>query len=81
MGISCALALRATVSTMIMKTAPKLMEALGLPEHIEPKLVIAIGKPAETVVLTEAVDGKTTYYRDENDVHYVPKRPLEEILL
>ena len=61
--------------------APKMMEALGLPEHIEPKLIIAIGKPAETVVLTEAADGKTTYYRDENDVHYVPKRPLEEILL
>ena len=61
--------------------APKMMEALGLPEHIEPKLVIAIGKPAEKIVLTEASDGKTTYYRDENDTHYVPKRPLEEILL
>lgn len=54
---------------------------LNLPEHIEPKLVIALGKPAEEVVLTEAEDGKTTYYRDENGVHYVPKRPLDEILL
>jgi len=43
--------------------------------------VIALGKPAETVQLVEAVDGKTTYYRDENGVHYVPKRPLEDILL
>lgn len=59
----------------------KLKEALSLPEHIDPKLVVAIGKPAETVVLTDAIDGKTTYYRDENGVHYVPKRPLEEILL
>ena len=60
---------------------PKLKEALNLPENIEPKLVIALGKPAETIVLTEAADGKTTYYRDENGVHYVPKRPLDEILL
>lgn len=54
---------------------------LDLPEHIDPKLVIALGKPAETVVLTEATDGKTTYYRDENGVHYVPKRKLEDIFL
>lgn len=61
--------------------AAALQEALGLPEHIDPKLVIAVGKPAETVVLTEASNGQTTYYRDENGVHYVPKRPLEEIVL
>lgn len=58
-----------------------LKQLLSLPEHIDPKLVIALGKPAEEVVLTEAVDGKTTYYRDENGVHYVPKRPLGEIIL
>lgn len=60
---------------------PKLKETLSLHEDIEPKLVIALGKPAETIVLTEAKDGSTTYYRDENGVHYVPKRPLEEIVL
>jgi len=59
----------------------KLKETLALPENIEPKLVIALGKPAETIVLTEAKDGNVSYYRDENDVHYVPKRPLNEILL
>lgn len=58
-----------------------LKELLSLPEHIEPKLVIALGKPAETIVLTDAEDGKTTYYRDENGVHYVPKRKLDDILL
>ena len=58
-----------------------LKQLLNLPEHIDPKLVIALGKPAEEVVLTEAVDGNVTYYRDDNDVHYVPKRPLSEILL
>lgn len=57
-------------------------EGLGLPEHLHPMLVVALGKPAETVILTEVgEDGKTAYYRDENDVHYVPKRALEELLI
>lgn len=58
----------------------KIQSLLGLPEQIVPSLVIGLGKPTETVVLTET-DGDTGYYRDENDVHYVPKRKLEDILL
>ena len=54
---------------------------LSLPEGIVPKLVLALGKPDETIILTEAESGNITYYRDEENVHYVPKRPLEEILL
>ena len=26
-------------------------------------------------------DGSTTYYRDAEDIHYVPKRTLREIVL
>lgn len=56
-------------------------ETLDLAEGMEPVLVIALGKPAETVVLTEAGDdGSIAYFRDENDVHYVPKRRLEDII-
>ena len=45
-------------------------------------LLVALGKPDETIVLTEVgEDGSTDYYRDENDVHYVPKRRLQDILL
>ncbi len=54
---------------------------LGLPSHLAPVLVLGLGVPEETVVLTEAQDGNTKYYRDENDVHYVPKRPLSEIII
>lgn len=54
---------------------------LALPETLTPLLVIALGKPDETVVLTEAEEGAVRYYRDENNVHYVPKRPLDEIIL
>ncbi len=57
-------------------------KAFALPETILPQLVMAFGKPAETIVLVEANKGENVkYYRDENDVHYVPKRKLEDILL
>ena len=60
----------------------RLSAALELPAHIVPLLIVAFGKPDETVVLTEAAPGESlNYYRDENDVHYVPKRRLEDILL
>ena len=61
---------------------PELKALLKLPEEIEPNLAVALGKPAEKVVLTEVgPDGDTRYYRDGNDVHYVPKRRLEDIVL
>lgn len=55
--------------------------ALKLPEQLTPVLIVAIGKPDETIVITGVEDGKTNYYRDENGVHYVPKRALKEILI
>ena len=52
------------------------------PEHLIPQLVIALGKPDERIVLTEAeTNGPTSYYRDEQNVHYVPKRRLNDIVL
>ena len=60
----------------------KISAALELPSHLVPLLIVAFGKPDETVVLTEAAPGESLkYYRDENDVHYVPKRRLEDILI
>ena len=60
----------------------KVREALSLPENLRPVLIVALGKPDETVVLTDlAPGGDFNYYRDENDVHYVPKRRLEDIVL
>ena len=55
--------------------------ALGLCDSLLPKLIIALGKADEKVVLTEAVDGNTDYYRDENGVHYSPKRALCDIVV
>ncbi len=59
-----------------------LREALGLPERFSPMLVVALGEPAEEIVLTgTGPNGETDYYRDERDVHYVPKRELAELVL
>ena len=58
-----------------------LAEVLSLSENLEPVLLLGLGVPEEEVVLTEAEDGQTKYYRDENDVHFVPKRPLDEIII
>lgn len=59
-----------------------LREALGIPERYDILLALALGKPKETVVLEDVgPDGDIEYYRDENDVHHVPKRSLEELIL
>lgn len=45
-------------------------------------LVIALGKPKETVKIVDLpANSSTAYYRDENGIHYVPKRSLEEIII
>ena len=60
-----------------------LKKLLQLPEGIEPNLVVAFGRPAEKIVLTDVgEDGNTRYYRDETGtVHFVPKRSLKDVLL
>ncbi len=52
----------------------------GIPAYYTPQLAIALGKPAERVLIKEAVDGNTVYYR-ENGVQIVPKLPLSDILI
>ncbi len=62
--------------------ADSVQQELGLSENLAPLLIVAIGKPAEKIVLTEVGEGESVaYYRDENDVHYVPKRRLEDIII
>ncbi|NQU42543.1 nitroreductase family protein [bacterium] len=59
-----------------------LREALKIPERYEIALVIALGVPAEKVVIEGLrPDGSTKYYRDAETVHHVPKRPLDEIII
>ncbi|MBE6024878.1 MAG: nitroreductase family protein [Cellulosilyticum sp.] len=45
-------------------------------------LVIALGKPIEKVVLENVTSAHDIdYYRDENEVHHVPKRSLDELII
>lgn len=63
-------------------SAEAVKKELSLPENLAPMLIVALGKPDEEIVLTEIEEGESIkYYRDENDVHYVPKRKLEDIVL
>ena len=57
-----------------------LREALNIPEQYSIVQVIALGKPAETVVIEPVVDGDIKYWRDEQSVHHVPKRDLNSII-
>lgn len=57
-----------------------LKESLELSDDYEILMVLAIGKPIETVVLEE-IENDIKYYRDENKVHHVPKRSLESLII
>jgi nitroreductase len=60
----------------------KLREALDVPKRYEILLVLALGKPSETVVLDDARSpDDIKYWRDDADVHHVPKRPLSELIV
>ena len=62
--------------------AGELREKLGLPEAIKPQLLLALGDGTDRIVMTDVgEDGSTTYYRDAEDTHYVPKRTLEQLIL
>lgn len=59
-----------------------LRETLDIPERYEIVLVLALGKPAEKVVIEDVgPDGDIRYYRDDEDVHHVPKRTLDELIV
>lgn len=64
--------------------APAVAAALALPAHLAPRYILALGYPAETVVL-EDMDGTPEadfrYYRTPDGVHHVPKRPLSELIV
>ena len=55
---------------------------LKLSQIYRNSLVLALGRPRETVRLVDVPEnGDTRYYRDGEGVHYVPKRRLEELIL
>jgi len=60
----------------------KLSEILQIPDHLEIFYVIALGKPKEEISIDYIDSDKNTkYWRDEKQVHHVPKRKLEDIII
>lgn len=58
-----------------------LREAIAIPARYEILLVIALGKPKETVIIDAAKNGNIKYWRDDQGRHHVPKRGLDDIIL
>ena len=64
--------------------APETAKLLGLTDRYQPRYVLALGYPAEEVVLEEmdGTDGADfKYFRTADGVHHVPKRPLSELII
>ena len=57
----------------------KIMESLSL--QYEPLVVLPIGKSAENIQLVEMPTGGDCNYYRKDGVHYVPKLPVDELLL
>lgn len=66
---------------MIGSFKKEIAEVLGLTDNLVPRLLIAFGYPAETAVLCAPRDGDVTYFRDDSGLHFVPKRPLDEVVI
>jgi nitroreductase len=60
----------------------KLQEILEIPDHFHILLALALGKPKEIIKLEPlGADGDIKYWRDEDQVHHVPKRALDDIIV
>jgi len=60
----------------------KVKELFHLKDYFKVLLVIALGYPCETVIMEKTVnDEDIKYWRDSTEVHHVPKRLLDDIIL
>lgn len=60
----------------------KLSNYLQITDNLKILLVLALGKPQETVILDVLENGNShKYWRDNNNNQHVPKRKLKDIIL
>ncbi len=59
----------------------KLRDDLKIPGKYEILLVIALGKPKEKVLIDELRNDDIKYWRDNEDVHHVPKRSIHDLIV
>jgi len=59
-----------------------LRKLLEIPQRFDIPLVIALGKPDETIRIDDTKeDGDIEYWRDDLKIHHVPKRSLKELII
>ncbi len=58
-----------------------LRRLFNIPNHMDIIQVIALGRPKEEVLIESMKNGDIKYWRDENGVHHVPKRELNELII
>ena len=60
----------------------KLKDILNIETEFKILLVIALGEPKEEVVIeTVGHDNNIRYWRDDKEIHHVPKRKLSDIIV
>ncbi|MCB2180682.1 MAG: nitroreductase family protein [Desulfobulbaceae bacterium] len=60
----------------------KMRKRLKIAASLKILVVIALGKPKETIVIDEmGNDGSIKYWREPNGTHHVPKRSLKDIIV
>ncbi len=59
----------------------EIQQQLDIDTKYEIPLVLALGYSAERIILEDIREENIKYWRDENDVHHVPKRLLSELII
>jgi len=58
----------------------QLREDFSIPAEYDITLVIALGKPKEIVQIDDIEGNDVRYWRDDKQVHHVPKRRIEDLI-
>ena len=60
----------------------KISEGLDIPQNYNLELILALGKPNQKVVIDDINSNEDIkYWRDENNVHHVPKIVLDDLIV
>lgn len=59
----------------------ELANELNIPDQFDILLVLALGKPAENIIIDEIKNNDVKYWRDNEKNHHVPKRNLKDLII